>query len=282
VVMGHSQPSSPTEEAVMREPISIHCVDLGCKSAYTISMRTAEIVSANLNRRVERLGHWGYSRRALSLAAGHHERWLTQALDLSRRPGGWTLDMLDKLAEALAEDPLALLREDYNPELSPPPDLVLDDGDDAYRQALAELIAQMFRGSQPQHSRISVMNRRLGLKSPQRMHIDLVIYLLHELFAPLLDRSADIIDVSRCLGWVHPVIRVVRAEGGDRLDLRWSNGGTLAEYAIHGRKLFQNSPSVTIYRKEIAHWLRNRTDAVVWRLVTSLRSAIKAVTSQET
>jgi hypothetical protein len=82
---------------------------------------TFALVHLNLERRLEHLRALGYSMRRLSLAVGRRAAWLSQLMDPTSRPGGWTLDMVDKVAAAVGENPLVLFSVDYDPTAAPPP-----------------------------------------------------------------------------------------------------------------------------------------------------------------
>lgn len=64
--------------------------------------------------------------RRLSLGSGHRERWLVEALQLERRPRGWTIDLAEELASALGTTLGGLLDADYDPTAEPAPPLSHD------------------------------------------------------------------------------------------------------------------------------------------------------------
>lgn len=78
-------------------------------------------VRRNLERRLAHLAVLGYSASALSTRSGHDRSWLAQALEVRRRPSGWTLRFADHLAIAVGEHGSSLASQDYDPTAAPPP-----------------------------------------------------------------------------------------------------------------------------------------------------------------
>jgi hypothetical protein len=235
-------------------------------------MTLSTTVVANVTRRVEHLESWGHTRRGLSLAAGHRERWLSQALDLARRPRGWTLDMFESIAASLGEHPIALVCEGYNPSLAPPPDSFIDVEDESTLLIEGEINLRIVGEIHPGHKSVHTEGKVGKLPTHRLKRAKLIEDLLHELFAVLLDRPATPIEVYQVLSWTRPFMQAVRSGLDGSLELHWADGPVVARYSASGRRL---SPHVTLYRNAVSFWTRSRSDDTLLRLVRSIQAGMR-------